>query len=38
MSSVSVPAYAAMALLVVPVVVFAASRRARSWALGRVAT
>jgi murein DD-endopeptidase MepM/ murein hydrolase activator NlpD len=36
-SAVSAPAYAAMALLLVPFVVFAASRRARSWALGRIA-
>jgi len=36
-SPVSVPAYAALALLLAPFVVFAASRRARSWALGRVA-
>lgn len=35
-SAVSVPAYAAMAFLLAPFVVFAASRRARSWALGRV--
>jgi hypothetical protein len=33
---VSVPMYAAIALLLVPLVVFAASRRARSWVLGRV--
>jgi len=29
--------YAAIALLLVPLVVFAASGRARSWVLGRVA-
>ena len=33
---VKVPLYAAIALLLVPLVVFAASRRARSWVLGRV--
>jgi len=37
-SPVSAQAYAAMALLLAPFVVFAASRRARSWVLGRVAT
>jgi hypothetical protein len=34
--SASVPMYAVIALLLVPLVVFAASRRARSWVLGRV--
>jgi murein DD-endopeptidase MepM/ murein hydrolase activator NlpD len=34
---VSVPVYAAMALLLAPLLVFASSRRARSWALRRVA-
>ena len=34
---VNVPVYAAIALLLVPIVMFAASRRARSWVLGRVA-
>src|SRR3954452_20269167 len=34
-SRVSVPAYAALALLLAPLIVVAASRRARSWALGR---
>jgi hypothetical protein len=33
----SVPLDAAIALLLAPLVVFAASRRARSWVLGRVA-
>ncbi|HEX3299829.1 MAG TPA: M23 family metallopeptidase [Actinomycetota bacterium] len=37
-SPVSVPAYAAMAVLLAPFVVFAASRRARSWVFGRVVT
>ena len=35
MGAVRVPAYATMALLLAPFVVFAASRRARSWMLGR---
>jgi hypothetical protein len=32
-----VPMYAAIALLLLPLAVFASSRRARSWVLGRVA-
>jgi hypothetical protein len=35
--AVSVPAYGAAALMLAPLGVWAASRRARSWVLGRLA-
>jgi hypothetical protein len=36
--SIGAPMYAAIALLLAPVALLTASRRARSWVVGRVAT